>query len=202
VRREALLSTRKDVALSSVNSSGWAKVAGRLRWWARSDYFRRADGSAAVEFAMVAAPFFALIIATLDLALLFVGQAALETAVEETSRLVLTGQALSGGLTQSQFQQDVCNALPTPFVCNGVMVDLRTSQSFAGATTTAPTLTYDANGNVTNTWQYQIGGPGSIEVMRVMYQWPVFPGPLNMSFANLSNGKYLLMATSVFRNEP
>ncbi|HLW89886.1 MAG TPA: TadE/TadG family type IV pilus assembly protein [Roseiarcus sp.] len=166
------------------------------------DYVRRTDATAAVEFAMVAAPFFALIIATLDLALLFVGQAALETAVEETSRLVLTGQALSGGLTQSQFKQDVCNALPSPFLCSGIMVDLQTASSFSGASTSAPTLTYDANGNVTNVWQYQIGGPGSIEVMRVMYQWPVVPGPLDVNFANLSNGKYLLMATSVFRNEP
>jgi Flp pilus assembly protein TadG len=181
---------------------GWTtKIAGYLRDRLRSDYVRRTDAMAAVEFALVAAPFFALIIAILDLALLFVAQAALETAVEETARLVLTGQALSAGLTQSQFQQDVCNKLPSPFVCSGVMVDLQTASTFGGAVTTAPTLTY-SGGNVTNAWQYQIGGPGSIEVMRVMYQWPVVPGPLNLNFANLANGSYLLMATSVFRNEP
>ena len=160
------------------------------------------DGVAAIEFALVAAPFLALLVAILDLALLFFAQASLETAVEQTARLVLTGQALSSGLTVSQFQTQLCNALPGAFSCNGVMIDLQTASSFSGANTSAPTLTYDAHGNVTNAWKYQVGGPGTIQVMRVMYQWPIFPGPLNLNFANLSNGTYLLMATSVFRNEP
>ncbi|HXW20806.1 MAG TPA: TadE/TadG family type IV pilus assembly protein [Roseiarcus sp.] len=181
---------------------GLARIYGNLRDRLPSDYVRRTDGMAAVEFALVAAPFFALIIAILELALIFVAQAALETAVEETARLVLTGQALSSGLTQAQFQADVCAKLPSPFVCSGVMVNLVTASSFSTAVTTAPTLTYNASGQVNNAWQYQVGGPGSIEVMQVMYQWPVFPGPLNLNFANLSNGSYLLMATSVFRNEP
>src|SRR5690242_17671231 len=88
--------------------------------------FREADGVAAIEFALVAAPFFAIIIAILDLALLFTAQAALETAVEQTARLVLTGQAVSQGLTASQFQQNVCNFLPGGFTCSNVMIDLQT----------------------------------------------------------------------------
>jgi Flp pilus assembly protein TadG len=167
----------------------------------RADLFRAEDGAAAIEFALVAAPFFAMLIAIVDLALLFFAQAELETAVEKVSRQVLTGQALSQGLTATQFQQALCPYLPT-FTCNNVMVDLQTAPSFSNANTSAPTLTYDANGNVTNAWQYQVGGAGVIQVMRVMYQWPVFPGPLNLNFANLSNGSYLLMATAVFRNEP
>ncbi len=176
-------------------------VIDALRHSAHLGAFRREDGAAAVEFAMVAAPFVALLVAILDLALLFFAQAELETSVEKAARLVLTGQALSQGLTASQFQQQVCNNAPL-FTCSGIMVDLETASSFSGANTSAPTLTYNAQGQVTNTWKYQVGGPGTIQVMRVMYQWPVFPGPLNLNFANLSNGSYLLMATSVFRNEP
>jgi len=169
---------------------------------ARVGSFADASGSAAIEFAFVAPPFFALIVAILDVALLFLAQASLETAVEQSARLVLTGQAMSQGLTASQFQQDICQYLPGAFTCGNVMVDLQTASSFSNATTSAPTLTYDSHGNVTNTWKFQVGGPGSIQVMRVMYQWPIWPGPLNVNFANLSNGAYLLMATAVFRNEP
>jgi hypothetical protein len=39
-------------------------------------------------------------------------------------------------------------------------------------------------------------------VMRVMYQWPVFLGPLSMGLANEANGALLLMATATFKNEP
>ena len=44
--------------------------------------------------------------------------------------------------------------------------------------------------------------PGSIVVLRVLYQFPVIPGPLSFNLANLSNGARLLMATSVFEVEP
>jgi Flp pilus assembly protein TadG len=174
---------------------------GRPPRWLKA-FAMACGGAAAVEFAFVAPPFLALLIASFDLAILFFAQASRETAVEKTARLVLTGQALSNGLTAAQFQADVCAALPSAFNCSGVMVDLQTASSFSSATTSAPTLTYNASGQVTNTWKFQVGGPGTIEVMRVMYQWPVFPGPLSLNFANLSNGSYLLMATSVFRNEP
>lgn len=170
---------------------------------ARLNAFRRTDGAAAIEFALVAAPFFGLIVGILDLALLFVAQASLETAVERASRLVLTNQTASLGLTtQAQFANEVCSFLPGAFNCSALMVDLQTASTFSSANTSAPTLTYNSSGQVTNAWQFNAGSPGDIEVMRVMYQWPVFPGPLNLKIANLSNGSYLLMATAVFRNEP
>jgi len=65
-----------------------------------------------------------------------------------------------------------------------------------------PGLTYDANGNPTNTWSYSVGGAGSIVVMRLMYLWPVLPGPLNFNLANQGSNKRMLMATSVFKSEP
>jgi hypothetical protein len=53
---------------------------------------------------------------------------------------------------------------------------------------------------VTNTWNYNIGGAGDIVVLRVIYLMPVIGGPL-FALAN-SNGARVLMATSVFKNEP
>jgi len=74
--------------------------------------------------------------------------------------------------------------------------------SFSAADTGIPTLTIDAQGNVTNNWKYNPGGPGQIVVVRVMYQWPVFLGPLGFSLATLANGNRLIMASSAFQNEP
>jgi hypothetical protein len=59
-------------------------------------------------------------------------------------------------------------------------------------------LTYDANGNVTNTWQFNPGNPGDIVIVRVMYLWSVFTNPL---LANLSNTTRLIMASAAFQNE-
>ena len=61
-----------------------------------------------------------------------------------------------------------------------------------------PTLTYNAQGNVNNSWAYNPGNPGDIVVVRVMYLWPVFVAPL---LANLSNSNRLIMASAAFQNE-
>jgi hypothetical protein len=39
-------------------------------------------------------------------------------------------------------------------------------------------------------------------VVRVMYQWPVFGGPLGFNLSNLPNGNRLIMAAAAFQNEP
>jgi Flp pilus assembly protein TadG len=177
-------------------------TAACMRWPRGSSFARREDGGAALEFAIVAAPAIALILAILQTALAYFAGQILETAVVESSRLVLTGQASSNGWNQSQFQTQVCNNISALFSCGGIMVDVTTADTFSDANTSMPTLTFDANGNVNNSWNYTIGGPGDIVVMRVLYQWPVFLGPLGLSLSNESNGNMLLMATAVFKNEP
>jgi hypothetical protein len=82
------------------------------------------------------------------------------------------------------------------------MINVQNYNSFAAANTTTPTLTFNGNGNVSNTWNYNTGNPGDIVVVQVMYQWPVVLGPLSLNLSNLSNGNRLLVSTAVFKNEP
>lgn len=163
-------------------------------------FLRCRRGSPAVEFALVAAPFVALMVAIMQVGLIYFAQESLESAVEQTARLVLTGQ--SATMTQSQFATALCNNSPGLFTCANFMIDLQPATSFANANVTQPTLTFNGSGQVSNTWQYNVGAPGDIMVMRVMYEWPVFLGPLGFNLSNEPNSMLLMMATSVFRNEP
>lgn len=165
----------------------------------------RADtrGTAAVELSLVALPFLALIIAALQIGLIFFSQSALEVATEKSSRLVLTGSQQSQGVTQQQFLATVCAKLPVILNnCSNLMVDAQVYTSFSSSNTSTPTITYNANGTVSNTWQYNIGGPNDIVVLRVMYLLPVVSGPLGFNLVNTSSSSRLLMATAVFKNEP
>jgi Flp pilus assembly protein TadG len=164
-------------------------------------FWRRRDGAAAVEFALVAAPFLALVLAIIQVGLIIYATQSLQTMAARAGRLILTGQVQTQNMTQSEFGQAVCGDA-TLFACSGLMVDVRTYNSFSGADTSMPTLNYDAHGNVSNAWQYNPGGPGDIVVMRLMYRWPVFMGPLGLNLSNLGDGYRLLMATSAFKNEP
>jgi Flp pilus assembly protein TadG len=174
----------------------------RKRLAIAAGFARREDGAAALEFAIVAAPFIALILATVQTALAFFAGQVLESAVTDSSRSILTGTAQNANMSQSDFANVVCSKVQALFTCNKLMIDVRTANSFAAANTAMPTLTFDGTGKVTNSWSYQPGNPGDIVVMRVLYQWPVFLGPLSLGLANESNGNLLLMATAAFKNEP
>lgn len=161
---------------------------------------RQEDGSAAVEFALVAAPFLALMFAILETGLVFFAGQTLETVAADSARLIMTGQAQSSGMTQSTFTTAVCNKIVAMFTCSNVMLDVQTYTSFANANTSLP---LDANGNVqTATFGFNPGGPGDIVVMRLMYPWPTFMSLLGFNLSNMSGNNRLLMATVSFRNEP
>ena len=94
------------------------------RWLRR--FVRKEDGSSAVEFALIAAPFMALIFAILETALVFFSGQALETAVADASRLILTGQAQTQGMSQTTFKDAVCARIFGLFDCqSGVYVDVK-----------------------------------------------------------------------------
>jgi Flp pilus assembly protein TadG len=158
------------------------------------------DGSAAVEFAMVAAPFLALLFAVIETAIVFFASQTLEAAAADAARLVMTGQAQSQGFDATKFKEAVCAKIYAIFDCAGKMaVDVRTFNNFNSVDTSRPV---DANGNVTLTPQYQTAAPGDIVLVRLIYQYPVAVNLFGYSLMNVSGGKYLMIATNAFRTEP
>jgi Flp pilus assembly protein TadG len=163
-------------------------------------FVRRQDGAAAVEFALVAAPFLALLFAILETAIVFFAGQALETAAADSARLIMTGQAQTQGFDKNKFKSEVCNKIYGLFDCqNGVYVDVKTYTDFASVNMSNPV---DQNGNFVDNTSYQPGGPGDIVVVRLFYQWPVYVSLLGFNLADMAGGKRLLAATSAFRNEP
>ncbi|MBR0685968.1 pilus assembly protein [Bradyrhizobium manausense] len=160
-------------------------------------------GATAVEFALVATPFLALIVALIQTFLVFFAQQLLESVVHQSARLIMTGQVQSAQMTQAAYKQKVCDQIVIFFSCTGIMVDVQVANSWTTANTSMPTLTFDSSGNVTNTnWQFNPGDAGDIVVLRVTYVWPVMLGPLGFNLSNLSNGNRQLMASAAFQNEP
>ena len=162
---------------------------------------REQGGAAAVEFAMIAAPFLALVFAILETALVFFAGQALESAAADSARLIMTGQAQTQGFDQAKFKQAVCTKVYALFDCSGgLYVDVQNYPSFASVNVSKPV---DGNGNLqTGSFGYQPGGPGDMVVVRLMYQWPVYVSLLGLNLADIGPNKRLLMSTVAFRNEP
>lgn len=85
---------------SSVDQSPPAGRA-EARFQRPSLLLRDCGGSVLMEYAFVGPMFLALIIATMNIALIFLAQSAVNTAAEEASRLVMTGQAQNWGYAPS-----------------------------------------------------------------------------------------------------
>jgi len=166
-----------------------------VRRFARGD-----DGIAAVEFGIVAAPFLALMFAIMETAIVFFASQTLETAVADSARLIMTGQAQQSSFTQQQFKNAVCAKILGLFDCaNGIKIDVKTYSSFSSIGTAKP---IDANGNLLTNFGYTPGKPGDIVVVRLMYEWPIYVSLLGFNLADMSGGKRLIIATAAFRNEP
>jgi Flp pilus assembly protein TadG len=163
-------------------------------------FIKKDDGAAAVEFALVAVPFFAMLFAILETALVFFAGQTLETAAADSARLIMTGQAQTQGFDQGKFKEEVCKRIFGLFDCaGGMQVDVRAYSSFSNVDISKP---IDANNNLKTDFTYNAGQPGDIVVVKLMYQYPVYMSLLGFNLSDLAGGKRLLMATSAFRNEP
>ena len=163
-------------------------------------FIRAHSGAAAVEFGLVAVPFLALTFAIMETALVFFSGQTLEAAAAASARLIMTGQAQSAGFSAQQFKQAVCNQIFGLFDCaNGVYVDVKSYANFASINTTPPVTNGQLN---TQNMSYSPGGPGSIVVVTLYYQWPIYVTLFSDNLNNLTGNNHLLAATNVFRNEP
>jgi Flp pilus assembly protein TadG len=172
-----------------------ASVRAVLRRFRRN---RRA--SAAVEFALVAPVFFALLFAIIETGIIFFAGQVLETMTQDSARQIFTGQAQGASMTQAQFQAYVCSQIPVLFNCSNVYIDVESYP--AGFASIVINSQIDANRNFINNMQYSPGGPGEVVVVRLFYQWPQIVTGLGYNITNLSGNMRLLSATAVFQNEP
>src|ERR1041384_638031 len=102
-------------------------------------FARGEEGAAAVEFAIVAAPFLALMFAIMETALVFFASQTLETAVADSARLIMTGQAQSLSFTPAQFKTAVSAKIGGLFDCaGGLQIDVKTYSSFGSVDNSAP----------------------------------------------------------------
>jgi Flp pilus assembly protein TadG len=175
-------------------------------------FARHQKGAAAVEFALVATPFLALLFAIIEAALVFFAGQVLETAASDTGRMIMTGQGANWSV--SDFQKQLCGTIqsdgtiqnPTAinalFKCQNIGISVQTYSSFANAATGDAAAPPVANGNIDPAnMPFSPGGPNCIVAVQLYYQWPIYVSLLGDSLANFGSGR-LLVATSVFRNEP
>jgi Flp pilus assembly protein TadG len=158
------------------------------------------SGASALEFALVAPPFFLLLFATFDIALMFFAATTLENGIIGAARLIRTGQVQAMNMTQQQFRTLICNDISMLLSCDSRLgIDVRRYNGFGNVQWNAA---LDNNGNLVGNMQFQPGGPEDVIVVRAFYVWPVLTPGAGSAFSNMAGGNRLLEASIAFRNEP
>lgn len=169
--------------------------------------FRRDHrGSAAVEFSLVAVPFFALLFAIIETGIVFFAGQVLETAVQDSGRLIYTNQIKNTGTTAAEFKANVCSRVTVLMSCSGVDIDV---QYYPAGTTITIKDPIDGAGNYdTSGLAFNVPPPNSTGtvVVRAFYRWPLYVTGLGYNIANIGrntiNSKRLLVGLSAFHIEP
>lgn len=158
-------------------------------------------GATAVEFALVAAPFLALMFGVLELGLVFMVSTTLDNATEAAARTIRTGQLQTAGGSANSFKTAVCNNMSwLGSSCAGKLtVDVRTFPKFADVAMADPVTDGAIDASKTN---FTPGNGEDIVVVRAYYEWTLITPMLNAGLANLGGTKRLIYSTVTFRNEP
>lgn len=167
--------------------------------------FARDEGAAtAVEFALLAFPFFLIIGGILQTSVIFLASQVLESAVQDAARQVRTGQTQNSGGTIETFRDQVCDRLfglfPDCATLHLRVVEVTDFQSATMVVPVDPECQENCQWTTPETWSP--GKGRSVVLVQAHYRYPVVLqfGPLGM--ANLLDGNRLLGIASVFQNEP
>lgn len=174
-------------------------------------------GAVAVEFGLLALPFFGIIFAIIETAVVFLAGQILDAAVQDASRNIRTGEAQtlvgSPGVPtwdENDFKDAVCDALYGMFDCDGILIRVDVIDNFADATFGSPVsddcLAPGATAEDCEEWAvepaYLPGAGSDIVQVQAFYRWPTLINLPWFDLATQAGGKRLLSAVRVFKNEP
>jgi Flp pilus assembly protein TadG len=171
------------------------------------------DGVAAIEFALLAVPFFLLLFAIIESCVAYAAEQVLDNAVDTIGRQLRTGQITVGNgptdLSKSEFREAFCQEIRVMLSCDEKLyLDVRTYPDFGAFPPSIPRVNNQRFGDL-NTHGFDIapGGSGSINMVRAYYRWQIITDLVRPHITNIrpADGSmptdYLIVGTSAFRNE-
>ncbi|MBP2442894.1 TadE/TadG family type IV pilus assembly protein [Rhizobium leguminosarum] len=182
---------------------------------------RSREGAAAIEFALLAIPYFLVIFAILETFVAFAAEELVSNAVDTMSRKMRTGQITynlgrTTDMNRTQFRQAFCDEISILIRCSTnevatpskLYVDVQTFSSFSAIPTTIPKLSTDKYADLnTAAFKYAPGGAGTINMVRAYYRWEIITDLVRPYITTIrpSDGSmprdYLIVATAALQNE-
>jgi len=173
--------------------------------------FRRdVRGTTAIEAAFVLPPFFMFIVMLMLCSLNFFVTSSIEKGMDQASRIIKTGQAVTLKWTVQDFRQAICDGSDKWIDCTKLQVWTQpyTDWSAIGADGGLHACVGQNNTILDNDENYakliatQAGGANDVVVVTVCYPWDFASKLPYFSFANMQNGSEMIQSSISFRTEP
>lgn len=161
----------------------------------RSCFRRDENGVVAIEFAILAVPFFVVMFAITEVALVLTASMQFENATERVSRRVMTGELKRD---QASVRQAVCNEVVFAIDCSKLRIDYREIASLKDFALVDAVTDRKINASA---FAFQTVASPSFASLRVGYEWPITFKPMAAFMAGLDNGRTFLLGTSLMRIE-
>lgn len=162
-------------------------------------WLRKEDGATAVEFSLVAIPYFMLSLGIMELSLMYASASLLEGATDSAARLIRTGQLQqSEDDPETQFREAMCNFVNVLIDCNDVTIEVQPMNSYEDYESMAPA--FDEDGNMISQG-FDAGGSNDRILIRVGYRYTM-KTPLVGPLLNGPDGGTLFMSTIILQSEP
>lgn len=173
-----------------------AVVLHALRAFARDE-----RGVTVIEFGILAIPFFTIILAIIQTAILFLTSQVFDSALEDASRRIRTGQAQ--GYSLDDFRSVLCDATFNLVDCSQIRLKSEVLPDFS--TGSSPPVVQSCD-SATCTWtmtqSFDPGKRRNVMQVSAYYRYPLIVVLPYFNLKNQPDNYRLLSAVRVFRNEP
>lgn len=175
-------------------------LKGQTRFSPFKRFRKDSRGTTIVEFALVAAPFFVMLIGLFEVCLIFIATTTMEHGISEAARRIRTGELQQSGASAESFKKLICDNTFGLLDCdNKLKVDVRVYSNFGSAKGDDPLK----DGAIDDSKLGFDAGEGSdIILARVFYEWQILTPIIGKPMSNMKDDKRLLQASMAFRNEP
>ena len=170
--------------------------------------FRRAiadqDGSTAVEFAVIAPAFLALMFSTFEVGWFYFVNSQVDAATLNAARYVRTGQAQEQGFDKNEFFNAVCPPLEIFGACDDrLTIEVETFPDFATlAADTSSVVCRDDQPSEINAIPYDPGVDNDIVRLRICLVYKTINPAIGVNVSDADGGTRRIYSSYLFRNEP
>lgn len=162
---------------------------------------RRKDGAVAVEFALVALPFFMMVMGLIEVSLMYASAVVLEGGTVQAARAIRTGAVQQSADPEETFKALLCAHTASLIPCESLIYEVihPPGDTFGDLEGIPPT--YDEDGNLESNG-FNAGGISDVVVIRTSYRYNFITPMMAPLLSSASDHGITLLSTVTLRSEP